>query len=134
MLAEYTFFSDEDLGTKIFPVPLRDAGVRVEALTNHFPAGTNDVDWIPVVAQREWVVLTHDRNMRYNTLERNSIMQSRLRVIVIRGGSTRAEMAKIFLNLHEQIIDFLEQNPAPFIARLYHNRIEMWLSQDDCTS
>lgn len=134
MLAEYPFFSDEDLGTKIFPVPLRDAGVRVEALTNHFPAGTNDVDWIPVVAQREWVVLTHDRNMRYNTPERNSIMQSRLRVIVIRGGSTRAEMAKIFLNLHEQIIDFLEQNPAPFIARLYHNRIEMWLSQDDCTS
>jgi hypothetical protein len=134
VLAEYPFFSDEDLGTKIFPVPLRDAGVRVEALTNHFPAGTNDVDWIPVVAQREWVVLTHDRNMRYNTPERNSIMQSRLRVIVIRGGSTRAEMAKIFLNLHEQIIDFLEQNPAPFIARLYHNRIEMWLSQDDCTS
>ena len=88
--------------------------MRVEALTNHFPAGTNDVDWIPVVAQREWVVLTHDRNMRYNTPERNSIMQSRLRVIVIRGGSTRAEMAKIFLNLHEQIIDFLEQNPAPF--------------------
>jgi hypothetical protein len=82
VLAEYTFFSDEDLGTKIFPVPLRDAGVRVEALTNHFPAGTNDVDWIPVVAQREWVVLTHDRNMRYNTPERNSIMQSRLRVKV----------------------------------------------------
>jgi hypothetical protein len=133
VLAEYTFFSDEDLGTKIFPVPLRDAGVRVEALTNHFPAGTNDVDWIPVVAQREWVVLTHDRNMRYNTPERNSIMQSRLRVIVIRGGSTRAEMAKIFLNLHEQIIDFCEQNPAPFIARLYVNRVEMWFNHDDWT-
>ena len=134
MLAEYPFFSDEDLGTKIFPVPLRDAGVRVEALTNHFPAGTNDVDWIPMVAQREWVVLTHDRNMRYNTPERNSIMQSRLRVIVIRGGSTRAEMAGIFLNLRDQIYDFVRQHPAPFIARLYHNRIEMWLSQDDCTS
>ncbi len=131
MLTEYTFFSDEDLGTKIFPVPLRDAGVRVEALTNHFPAGTNDVDWIPVVAQREWVALTHDLNMRYNTPERNAIMRSGLRVIVIRSGSTRAEMALTFLDLHERIIHFLEHNPAPFIARLYHNRIEMWLNADN---
>jgi len=40
-------------------------------------------------------------------------------------------MAQIFLNLREQISDFLRQNPAPFIARLYRDRIEMWLSQDD---
>ena len=40
-------------------------------------------------------------------------------------------MAQIFLNLREPIIEFLHQNTAPFIARLYHNRIEMWLSRDD---
>ena len=27
----------------------------------------------------------------------------------------------------------LTRNPAPFIARLYRNRIEMWLSRDDWT-
>ena len=58
-------------------------------------------------------------------------MESGLQVIVIRSGNRRAEMAQIFLNLREPIIEFLHQNTAPFIARLYHNRIEMWLSRDD---
>ena len=60
-------------------------------------------------------------------------MDSGLRVIVIRSGSRRAEMAQIFLNMREQIIEFLRQNPAPFIARLYRDRIEMWLSLDNWT-
>jgi hypothetical protein len=112
-------------------VPIREAGLNVETLTSHFHAGTSDVHWIPVVARREWVVLTHDLNMRYNASERDTIMHSQSRVIVIRSGSTRADMAQIFLNLREQIIDFLRQNPAPFIARLYRDRIEMWLSLDN---
>ena len=58
-------------------------------------------------------------------------MQSGLRVIVIRSGSTRGDMARTFLNLRDQIYDFLRQHRAPFIARLYHNRIEMWLSRAD---
>ena len=58
-------------------------------------------------------------------------MESGLQVIVIRSGNRRAEMAQIFLNLREPIIEFLRQNPAPFIARLYRDRIEMWLSRDD---
>ena len=105
----------------------------MEILTNHFPSGTDDVFWIPIVAQHGWVALTHDLRVRYNKIERDAIMGSELRLIVIRSGSTHAEMAQIFLNLREQIMDFLQQNPAPFIARLYRDRIEMWLSRDDWT-
>ena len=105
----------------------------MEILTNHFPIGTDDVVWIPVVAQYGWVALTHDLHVRYNQIERDAIMQSGLRVIVIRGGSTHAEMAQIFLSLRDQIIEFLRNNPAPFIARLYRDRIELWLSRDDWT-
>ena len=105
----------------------------MEILADHFPNGTDDVSWIPVVAQHGWVALTHDLRVRYSNLERDAIMESGLRVIVIRSGTTHAEMAQIFLNLREQISDFLRQNPAPFIARLYRDRIEMWLSQDDLT-
>lgn len=60
-------------------------------------------------------------------------MDSGLQVIVIRSGNRRAEMAQIFLNLREPIIAFLRQHPPPFIARLYRDRIEMWLSRDDWT-
>lgn len=105
----------------------------MEILANHFPIGTHDVFWIPVVAQHGWVALTHDFHVRYNAVEREVIMASGLRVIVIRSGSTHAEMARIFLDLREQIIHFLQQHPAPFIARLYRDRIELWLGRDDLT-
>lgn len=105
----------------------------MEVLADHFPNGTDDVSWIPIVAQHGWVALTHDLRVRYNEIERDAIMASGLRVIVIRSGTTHAEMARIFLDLREQIIDFLRQHPPPFITRLYRDRIEMWLSRDDWT-
>lgn len=103
-----TFFSDEDLGTRIFPTSLIEAGVPVEVLTDHFPPGTADVNWIPVVAARRWIALTHDARIRYNSNERDAIMESGLRVIVIRSGSARADMAKAFLDLRDQIYDFVQ--------------------------
>ena len=108
-----------------------EAGVRLEVLTDHFPPGTADVNWIPVVATRRWIALTHDARIRYNSPERNAIMDSGLRVIVIRSGSARADMATVFLDLRDQIYEFVRENPAPFIARLYRDRIEMWLSRGD---
>ena len=131
--SDFTFFADEDLGTLIFPEILRDAGVTLETLSEHYALGIRDTDWIPSVAKRGWVIITHDRDIRYNRRERDAVMQHGGRAIIIRASGTRAEMAQIFVGLREQITNFLRQNPAPFIARLYRDRIEMWLSHDDWT-
>ena len=79
------------------------------------------------------MVITHDRDIRYNRQERDAVMHHGGRVIIIRASGTRAEMAHNFLNLRDQIVDFIRRNPAPFIARLYRDRIEMWLGRDDLT-
>ena len=129
--SDFTFFADEDLGTLVFPAILRDVGVPLEILSDHYAHGAPDTDWIPSVAQRGWVIITHDRDIRYNRRERDAVMQHGGRAIIIRASGTRAEMAQIFVSLREQIMDFLYRNPAPFIARLYRDRIEMWLSRDD---
>ena len=131
--SDFTFFADEDLGTLIFPEILRGAGVTLETLSEHYALGIRDTDWIPSVAQRGWVIITHDRDIRYNQRERDAVMQHGGRAIIIRASGTRAEIAQIFVGLREQVTNFLRQNPAPFIARLYRDRIEMWLSRDDWT-
>ena len=130
---DLTFFIDENLGTAIFPAILRDSGVSVEVLADHFSYGTQDSVWIPVISRRGWVVITHDRDIRYNRQERDAVMHHGGRVIIIRASGTRAELAHIYLNLRDQILDFLRRNPAPSIARLYRDRIEMWLGRDDLT-
>ena len=103
----------------------------LEILLDNFPSGTPDAEWIPEISRRGWVALTHDRRIRYNRLERDTIMRSGARVIVISSGNTRAEMAGILLEMHEKVLDFLRENEPPFIARLYRNRIAMWLSHDN---
>ena len=76
---------------------------------------------------RRWVVLTHDKRMRHNRLEQDTIMSCQSRVIVISSGSTRAEMASLFLASMDRVLAFIQQHEPPFIARLYRNRIELWL-------
>ena len=126
-------FIDENLGPAVFPGALRSAGIAVEILADHFDLGARDIDWIPPASGMGWLIITHDRDIRYNRQERDAVMRNGGRVIIIRASGTRAEMAQTFLDLREQIIDFLGQNPAPFIARLHRDRIEMWLSRDDWT-
>jgi len=107
--------------------------VNVEILLDNFPSGTPDAEWIPEVARRNWVVLTHDLRIRYNRLERDTVMRSGSRMLVIRGGDARAEMAQIFLASRNRLLAFLAENNAPFIARMYRSRITTWLSHDNWT-
>ena len=80
-----------------------------------------------MVAIRGWVVLTHDKRMRHNRLEQDTIMSSESRVIVICSGASRAEMAQLLLASMGRILAFIQQHEPPFIARLYRNSIELWL-------
>ncbi len=107
--------------------------MRLEILLDNFASGIPDAEWIPQVSQLGWVALTHNWRIRYNRLERDTIIQSGSRVIVVSSGNTRAEMAGIFLEMYDKVIQFLRENEPPFIARLYSNRIEMWLNLDNWT-
>jgi hypothetical protein len=51
------FFVDRCLG-KAVAVALRTAGVEVHTHDDHFAQTTRDVDWIPEVTARGWVILT----------------------------------------------------------------------------
>ena len=121
------------MGTRRFAEVILNDAIQLEKLLDHFPSGTPDAEWIPEVSQRGWVALTHDRRIRYNRRNRDAAMNSGARIIVVSSGTTRAEMARIFLGLHDQILRFLHENESPFIARLYRDRIEMWLNLDDTT-
>ena len=57
-------------------------------------------------------------------------MRAGLGVIVLVSGHTNREKAEIFLHSHRRIINFIRHNEPPFIARLYRNRIELWLNRN----
>ena len=111
------FFLDRSLGKKVIAEALRRAGVAVQIHDDHFPPNARDEEWLPVVGQRGWVVLTKDKRIRYRTLERLALLQAGVRAFVLTAGSLQgAEMAKIFIKALPAIRRFIQTHAPPFIA------------------
>jgi len=78
-LASLTFFLDHQIGRYTVAEMLRAAGANVEVHLDRFPGDMPDIQWIPKVAERDWVLITKDQNVRRNPLERVAYESARLR-------------------------------------------------------
>ncbi len=114
-----TFFLDRTLGKRILASALRAAGLNVQVHDDHFPANAKDTEWLRFVGAKGWVVLTHDRRIRYRAIELTALMSSGVRVFAFtRGNLTGPEMATVFLKALPRVRKFLKKNEGPFIATL----------------
>lgn len=118
-LPDLEFFTDRDVGEHIVPDALREAGLIVHRLVDEFPIDTPDAVWLQEVASRGWVVITCNAKIRYNRLERDALMRSGARVIMLpRGDTNMAQMARNLVNSASQIRRFVARQNGPFIATL----------------
>lgn len=125
---EPVFFSDENLGRRIFPGLLREAGVALEVHTDHFKQGTPDTEWLPEVGRRGWVLLTIDARLRYNPLEQKAILAHGVAAFVFTGRAPHDEKAAAFLRARGRIAKLLSQERPPFIAKIHNSgAVEVWL-------
>jgi hypothetical protein len=118
------YFVDQDLGTKIVPGALRVQGARVEVLTRHFKPATPDVDWIPRVAAKGWVIVTKDRNIMRNRLEREAVLRARAAYVCVAAKGLRGEEIAQLVSKHFGMLDgLLRAAPRPIIVRLRHSSV-----------
>jgi hypothetical protein len=97
-LASLTFFLDHQIGRYQVAEALRSAGAKVAVHLDHFPGNMPDVEWIPEVARRDWVLITKDQNIRRNPLERRAYELSGLRGFVVTGKDmTGGELAVLLV-------------------------------------
>lgn len=85
-LASLTFFLDYQIGRYVVAEALRRAGARVEVHIDHFAQDAPDLEWIPEVGQRSWVLITKDENIRRNPRERAAYEEAELRGFIVMGG------------------------------------------------
>ncbi len=98
---------------------LKELGARVELHRDHFPDDAEDVDWLPVIARREWVILTKDQ---YNSLERHAIKNARGRAfMLVRAELQGNEQASIISHALPAMLRMLDLTAAPFIAKIYRD-------------
>lgn len=125
--AQPIFFIDWCFG-KTVANALREAGALIEHHGDHFEQNTPDTEWLPVVGDRGWVVLTKDKAIAKNQLELMAIARAEVKVFILASGNlTRQEMADLLVNALEKLKKFTQGNQAPFIAKVSKNRrVELW--------
>jgi hypothetical protein len=61
--------------------------VRFERHLAHFQPGTPDETWLPKVGGNGWVLLTADKRIRYNFLEKQALKEHAVREFVFASGN-----------------------------------------------
>lgn len=113
-------FFDRDVGTAL-PQALNVLRLptRVEYLQNHFPADTQDDEWMPVIGSRGWLLIGHDRMHHRRSPERSAIQEYGMGCFYLWGAQARRwEKMRCFLNAYERIMEAIDVTPKPFIYRI----------------
>lgn len=120
-------FLDRSLGRIKVPGLLRDAGLRLTTLSEHYgipeDEAVPDEEWLQLAGSRGWVVLMKDMRIRYRPHERGAIEKFRVRCFCLAGRNLPAgEMAGRFLRCLPAIATAC-QRPGPFLYVVYKNQI-----------
>ena len=86
---------------------------------DHFAEDAADVDWLPVIARRGWVILSKDQ---YNWLEIRAIKNAKGRAfLLVRGELSGEEQAAIICKALSEMLRILDLTTPPFIAKIYRD-------------
>jgi predicted nuclease of predicted toxin-antitoxin system len=114
------FYVDRNLGRYDFPDHLRDNGLIAHAHDDLFPQSAPDEEWIPIVAERGWIILSEDKDIMRTPLELAAVMLSGAQFFCLVGkNATASELARNFVNTLPKISDFINNNAPPYIVKVY---------------
>lgn len=82
-----TFFFDNTFPRQLVEI-LKLLKVDAHHLQEDFPANTLDVDWIPEIGKRGWVVVTGDRGISRKPAERKALEEAKTISVFMAKGFT----------------------------------------------
>lgn len=93
-----------------------------------FRHNTPDEDWLPEVGEKKWIVLMRDQKIGKRVLELNALLRSKVKAFVLVTGELPSqESADIIKKALPKIIETIEQNDFPFIAKIHKDSsVEVW--------
>ena len=93
--------------------------IKHERHGQHFAPGTEDSVWLPFVGQHGWIVLTKDKRIRFNQLEKTAVRRYRVREFYFSSGNySGAEMAEIMAAALPEMVKTVQRHAPPFIASI----------------
>jgi PIN domain-containing protein len=98
---------------------LNNVGIRFERHLAQFPPGTLDEVWLPLVGSEGWVLLTTDKRIRYNFLEKRALEENVVREFVFTSGNMSGQDMAAALELAiPKMIRLCGKLKPPFVAAI----------------
>jgi PIN like domain len=118
-LRNYIFFLDRALESYAVRDTLLQMGAQVVMHRDRFKEDAIDEDWLPIVAEKKWVVLSKDQ---FNYLERLAIRNAKGRAFyLVRRDLSGPEMAEIIRKAMPKILRILDESSPPLMAKIYRD-------------
>jgi len=75
--------------------------------------------WLPKVGENKWILLTADKRIRYNLLEKKALAEHHVREFVfVSGNMSGTEMAAALESALHKMVRFAKRTNAPFVAAI----------------
>ena len=111
-----TFFVDRSLGKLVVAQALREAGANVEVHDDHFSQDATDIEWLTVAGKNNWLVLSKDKQIRRNPLEREALASAGVKAFFLtQQGISGPEMAALFVKVLPGMISRASTQTGPFV-------------------
>ena len=112
---DLTFFLDENISRSIAQA-MTALGHRFEHLLDHFPQGTPDVEFLPKIAEKGWLLVTQDKRIRRKPHERKALMNTGVGAFIFTGRAQKStDEFTIDLLSRLTAMKELSDTPRPFV-------------------
>jgi hypothetical protein len=117
---DFVLYLDENLcNTRAILDTLTKLGVRFERHLAHFSPGTLDEVWLRLVGSKGWILLTSDKRIRYNLLEKRALKVHAVREFVFTSGNMSGQDMAAALELAlNKMRKFCARTKPPFVASI----------------
>lgn len=108
-------FLDATHQSKVTANLLRALDVNVEVLRRHYLPATPDPEWIADATGKGWVIISGDKGIREDGINRHAVIKARAKVFLLADTNSRgAEWAASLVMARKKILRIAEQNNGPF--------------------
>lgn len=119
---------DRCLGKQL-PTRMAELGADVRRYGDLYPddPAKPDIDWIPEVTARGWVIVTKDKNIRRDAAERNVLLNARARYVCLASANMTGPEQVACFERHWRTLDgVVRTRSVPVLVSLTREDVSWW--------
>ena len=115
-MSEHVWLLDRCMGRHDVASALKAAGEQVQILDDHFPQTALDVEWLPVIGARGWLLITKDMKIRKRPSELEALKRARIGAFILSAKDlTGVQQGELLAGRLAQMERKADQFARPFV-------------------